>query len=89
MSKRRFDTITRELRFTDGEPPIYVDKFWQVRQMINVWNRNMAAIFFAAWVICLDESGAVDGLAQVGSSVPKSPTLLGMNTILHAVASWA
>ena len=59
MSKRRFDTITRELRFMDGELPIYVDKFWQVQQMIEAWNRNMAAIFFSAWVICLDESMSI------------------------------
>ena len=60
MSKRRFGTITKELQFMDDdEPPIYVDKFWQVRQMIEAWNRNMAAIFFATWVICLNESMSI------------------------------
>ncbi|KAL7507318.1 hypothetical protein ACHAXN_004820 [Cyclotella atomus] len=59
MSRKRFKCIQRELRFTNVERPEYVDCFWEVRQMIAEWNKNMAAVFSAAWVICLDESMSI------------------------------
>jgi hypothetical protein len=59
MAKRRFLSITRCLVFTDIPPPLYRDKFWQVRQMIKVWNENMANNFLAAWVICLNKSMSI------------------------------
>lgn len=59
MTQRRFRLITEHLRFTDVTPPTYKDKFWQVRQMIKEWNKNMNAVFVASWVICLDESMSI------------------------------
>ena len=59
MGKKRFHLITKCLTFTDATPPPYRDKFWQVRQMIRAWNENMANIFVAAWVLCLDESMSI------------------------------
>ena len=59
MSKRRFDGITRELRLTNVVPPVFVDKFWQVRQMIAEFNTHMAQVFRASWAICLDESMSI------------------------------
>ena len=59
MSKARFDSITAALFFTDAPKPTFVDKFWEVRQMIAEWNKNMAAVFYAGWVVCLDESMSI------------------------------
>jgi len=59
MSKNRFDTITSGLSFTDLPKPTFIDKFWEVRQMIAEWNKNMAAVFSAGWVVCLDESMSI------------------------------
>ena len=59
MHKSRFKAITRELRFTDCEKPAFEDKFWEVRQMIEAWCSNMAAVFHCAWVSCLDESMSI------------------------------
>lgn len=59
MSKKRFEDIISSLRFTNVAAPTYRDKFWQVRQMITMWNRHMAEVFSAAWVSCLDESMSV------------------------------
>ena len=56
MSKKRFIAIMRYLEFTNAKRPAFVNKTWQVRQMIKAWNNHMAAIFLARWVICLDES---------------------------------
>ena len=59
MSKRRFNAITRELRFTNTNPPSYVDIFWKIFQMLKAWNDHMTYIFLASWVICLDESMSI------------------------------
>ncbi len=59
MARKRFTAILRYLDFTNVERPAFVDKIWQVRQMIKAWNDHMAAIFLAGWVICLDESMSI------------------------------
>ena len=59
MSKRRFDSITKHLTFTNVNPPSYRDRIWEVRQMIKAWNDNMAAMFLAGWALCLDESMSI------------------------------
>jgi hypothetical protein len=55
MTKTRFHVIGQNLIFTDVPPPNFVDKFWQIRQMIHAWNAHLANTFVAAWVVCLDE----------------------------------
>ncbi len=59
MSKRRFNLINPELRFTNIMPLRYHDPFWQIRQMVKEWNSNMAAFFVCSWAICLDESMSI------------------------------
>ncbi len=59
MSKKRFSTITRELRLTNNAPPTYRDRFWEVREIIKSWNDHMADIFVPAWALCLDESMSI------------------------------
>ena len=59
MSRRRFDLITRYLTYTDVVAPSYRDKYWQIRQMLQAFNDNMARIFTSSWVICLDESMSI------------------------------
>ena len=59
MSKRCFNTITRELRFTNTNPLPYVDKFWKICQMVKAWNYNMTSIFLASWTICLNKSMSI------------------------------
>jgi hypothetical protein len=56
MSKRRFNAILAAIEYTDKEPPPYKDQFHYVHQLIAAWNENMARIFIASWVSCLDES---------------------------------
>ena len=41
MSFARFDSITKSLYSTDHTPPLYRDKFWEVRQMIHAHNWRM------------------------------------------------
>ena len=56
MSGRRFEAIRSNLVFTSNTPPSYRDKFWEVREMIDIWNQYMGEIFCPSWVSCLDES---------------------------------
>ena len=59
MSKRRFNAITCELRFTKTNPLPYVDKFWQIFHMVKSWNDHMTSILLAFWEICLGESMSI------------------------------
>jgi len=59
MSLKRFESIISNLVYTDEDPPTYRDKFWEVRQMIKMWNCNMNENFAASWVCCLDESMSI------------------------------
>ena len=59
MSRARFDTILAALSFTDRNPPPFLNKFWEVRQMIDAWGSNMNNAFAPGYMNCLDESMSV------------------------------
>ena len=56
MSKGRFESILNQLKFTSNPCPTYRDRFWEIRQMIHEWNKNMDDQFISSWCTCLDES---------------------------------
>ena len=56
MSGRRFNAILKAISYTNEEPPHFQDKFWEVRQMLKVWNDHMKENFVPSWISCLDES---------------------------------
>ena len=56
MSRAGFDAILVALSFTDRDPPPFLDKFWEVRQMIDAWGSNMNNVFAPGYINCLDES---------------------------------
>lgn len=59
MLKKRFKQITAALSFTNKAKPTCKDRFWEVRQIIDDWNKNMAAVFLAGWILCLNESMSI------------------------------
>ena len=59
MSHARFDAIFAALSFTDCKPPPFLEKFWEVRQMIDAWGSNMNNAFAPGYMNCLDESVSV------------------------------
>ena len=59
MSRKCFDAILSALSFTDATPPTYLDKFWEIRQMVEAWGLNMVENFVPGYVNCLDESMSV------------------------------
>jgi len=57
MSRVRFKDITGAIRYTDiADPLLFVDKFHEVRQMIERFNEHYAREYSPAWISCLDES---------------------------------
>ena len=52
---KHFQAITSCFVFTNDNPPTFRDKFWQIRELVREWNKNMKE-FISGWVICLDES---------------------------------
>ena len=44
MSSKHFEDITSVPTFTDHKAPTYKDKFWEVRQMIDEFNKNMKEV---------------------------------------------
>ena len=59
MSGRRFDEITKGLSYTSTEAPPYKYPFWEIREMVAEWNKNMATAFVPGWILCLDESMSI------------------------------
>ena len=59
ISKRRFNAIIREVRFTNTNLPPYVHKFWKNFQMVKAWNDHTTSIFLVSWEIFLDESMSI------------------------------
>ena len=48
MSCTRFKLILQHLKCTNINPPTYKDRFWEVHEMLDEWNKNMARILFQA-----------------------------------------
>ncbi len=59
MSLRRFEMIYYNLQVTQEDAPDYVGKFWEVREMIELWNANMKRVYVPSWISCLDESMSI------------------------------
>ena len=59
MSKKCFDTILSALSFTDAIPPTFLDKFWEIQQMVEAWGVNMVENFVPGYMNCLDECMSV------------------------------
>lgn len=59
MSYNRFMDILSCLGYTMSSPPNFVDKFWEIRDLVKAWNANMKEVFVPSWVSCLDESMSI------------------------------
>jgi hypothetical protein len=44
------------MRYTDDTPPNYHDPFFEIRKLVEAWNKNMTSNFRPSWISCLDES---------------------------------
>ena len=56
MTRTRFENILNNLTYMNKKPPEFRDRFWEVRDMLDCWNSNMANNFEPSWINCIDES---------------------------------
>ena len=56
MSRKRFEEILGAITYTTNNPPAMLDRFWEVRGLIDPWNSNMEENFIPSWMNTIDES---------------------------------
>ena len=56
MSRKRFEEILGAITYTTNNPPAMLDRFWEVRGLIDAWNSNMEENFIPSWMNTIDES---------------------------------
>ena len=57
MTRKRFDEIMSALKYTNKEAPItFIDRFHEVRQMIDAFNKHYELEYSPSWLSCIDES---------------------------------
>ena len=56
MSRNWFDTILSSLSFTNVAPPTFLDKFWEIQQMVEASRTNMRDNLLPGYMNYLDES---------------------------------
>lgn len=86
ISLRRYNDLTSAIRYTDKPPPDFVDRFYDVRQMIDAFNQHYAEEYIPSWLNCLDESmnSWLDKFCPGFMSVPRKPHPLGNE--YHSIA---
>ena len=56
ISFSRFRNIGQSIRYTDKALPEFIDRFHEVRSLIDAWNLHMQKNYCPSWLNCLDES---------------------------------
>ena len=55
MSHNCFEEILNCISYTLNNPPEMLYRFWEVKELIGVWNKNMGEMFIPSWIITIDE----------------------------------
>ena len=86
MSYKRFAAITAAMCYTDKPPPSFVDRFHDVRQMIDEFNKHYEEEYVPSWLNCLDESmnSWLDKFCPGFMNVPRKPNDIGNE--FHSIA---
>ena len=56
ISHCHFENILINLGYTKNAPPPFCDHFWEVREMLSLWNKYMGTQFSSTWINCVNES---------------------------------
>ena len=56
MTQTRFKAILSALTFTNIASQPFINKFWEVQQIVEAWGMNMKDNFMLGYMNCLDES---------------------------------
>ena len=80
MSQNRFMAINSALQYTKKPAPTkFVDKFHDVRELINAFNEHYSDEYLPSWLNCLDESmnSWLNKFAPGFMCVPRKPHPFG------------
>jgi hypothetical protein len=79
MSGARFQAITTAYRLTNLNPPEYIDKFFEIRQLQDAFNKHYETNYNPGWWNCVDESISVwlDKFCPGFMCVPRKPHPFG------------
>ena len=79
MLGRRFQNIGTAIRYTNIESPAFLDRFHDVRQMIEDFNNHYDGEYVSSWLFCLDESmnSFLDKFCPGFMCVPRKPHSFG------------
>ena len=55
MTQTWFENILNNLTYMKKKPPEFHDRFWEVCDMLDWWNKNMANNFVLSWINCINE----------------------------------
>ena len=87
MSRNRFREIMHALRYTDKEEPLFfIDRFHDVRQMIDAFNKHYEREYQPSWLSCIDESMSswLNKFCPGFMTVPRKPHPFGNE--YHSIA---
>ena len=79
MSRVGFDKILTQIKYTDEEPPHYVNRFLHIRKLVEVWNAKMSTNFIPGLISCLGESMMIwkNKFGTVWVVLPRKPYPFG------------
>ena len=79
MSGRRFQNVGTSIGYTNIESPAFLDRFHDVRQMIEAFNDHYDGEYVPSWLNYLDESmnSFLDKFCPGLMCVPRKPHLFG------------
>ena len=67
-------SITQNLTFTKREAPNFVDKFHEVRELIEEWNKHMFEVCVRDLMCCLGDTKDVAQRITIDARKPGAPT---------------
>ena len=51
----KFDQILTWIKYTDEDPPHYVDRFFHVWKLVEAWNSKISTNFIPGWIYCREK----------------------------------
>ena len=86
MSFNRFAVIAKSMTYTAKDTSNVLDRFHDVRQMIDAWNEHMTMEYCPSWMSCGDESmnSWMDATCPGFMCVPRKPHPFGNE--YHSIA---
>ena len=89
MLRRRFQNIGTAIRYTNIESPTFLDRFHDVRQMVEGFNDHYEGEYVPSWINCLDElmNSFMDNFCPGFMRVPRKPHPFGNE--YHSIADGA